>query len=51
MEKVALLEEFKEERETEVGEKRRLWRDLKAWLWGKKKDKEAKRQGYQALKE
>ena len=49
MEKVALLEEFKEE--TEVRERRRIWKNLKAWIWGKKKDQEAKRQGYQALRE
>ena len=49
MDKVALLEEFKEE--TEVRERRRIWKDLKTWIWGKKKDQEAKRQGYQELRE
>ena len=49
MDKVALLEEFKEE--TEVRERRTIWKDLKAWIWGKKQNQEAKRQGYQALRE
>ena len=49
MDKVALLKESKEE--NEVKERRTIWKDLKAWIWGKKKDQEAKRQGYQALRE
>ena len=49
MDKVALLEEFKEE--TEVRERRTIWKDLKARIWGKKQNQEAKRQGYQALRE
>ena len=49
MDQVPLLKESKEE--NEVKERRTIWGDLKVWIWGKKKDQEAKRRGYQTLRE
>lgn len=44
-----MLEEFKEKKETLSEERRSLWREFKEWLCGKKRDKEARRQGYRVL--
>ena len=49
MDKVPLLEDSEEK--DEVKERRTIWGDLKVWIWGKRKDQEAKRRGYQTLRE
>ena len=44
-----LLKDYKEK--DEVKERRTIWGDLKVWIWGKRKDQEAKKRGYQTLRE